>query len=114
MPQLSAPHESASALHHLRAAWDFHDRAATRKDSLLRRIRADEPRLAGRAARLRDEHDHLVARLHHLIRSATPGGEAGERLTAELIAMQAAIRDHERRVSDLLYEAYFVDLGTAG
>jgi hypothetical protein len=114
MRQSAAPHEPASALGHLRATWDRHDRATTRQDSLLRRIRADEPRLVDRATRLCDEHDRLLVRVRRILRSPARAGRAGNQLMAEIVAMQAAIREHERRVGDLLYEAYAVDLGSPG
>ena len=104
--------ESVPALRRLRAEWDRHDRVLPGPHHLLGRVRDDEPRLAGRIARLCAERDALAVRLHHLFRSADSRGD--DCVTAEITAVRAAIRAHERRVNDLLHEAYDVDLGTAG
>lgn len=82
-------------------------------DGLLASIVDDAPRLANQVERLRKEHDTLsastTALAEHL--AAHKSGDI-DRIREEGIALLSALARHRQVGSDLLYEAYMIDVGT--
>lgn len=100
----------------LGAAFERHIAVTEGPDGLLERIKSEAPRLDGSVGRLMDEHQRLRERISQtadLARQAagrTDAGAADEVRQAVTDLMGAIVR-HRQAGSDLVYEAYAVDIG---
>lgn len=85
-------------------------------DSLLAQVRTDSPRLGCRIDRLRTDHSRMLTDVELLRAALADLGDDQVALRGPAIHDQARafagrLSTHRRRRSDLVYEAYQVDLG---
>ena len=99
----------AAAMRWLRDALQDHIRDADAPDGLLAQILSDAPWFAARVQRLRDEHEQLMARATALIDAATTDRPFGELLT-EARLLSTHISEHRHAGTDLLMDAYLLDI----
>jgi predicted nuclease with TOPRIM domain len=98
-----------SALADMREAFDAHVREVEADDGLLTELIADCPRLSSRVERLRDEHSTLGERISACeadLDEADP-----QEIRTEVLDLLFALVRHRHAGSDLVYEAYNVDIG---
>lgn len=91
-----------------------HNAQTEADDGLLDRIVSDAPRLANQVRALKDEHGELSARaaeLASLVSSAK--AEAAEDVRQTGLALLTTLAHHRQTGSDLLYDAYMLDVGVA-
>lgn len=88
-------------------------------DGVLRKVREDSPRLSNQIDRLIAEHvtltlatEQLIDRLEHAPTERTQAETDDVR--DEALQLLAVIVRHRQRGSDLIYEAYNVDVGGVG
>jgi hypothetical protein len=81
-------------------------------DGLLAQISDVSPWLGPRVARLRDEHDDLVASADSLVDAAATATEADDIAEAAWALLDRVSR-HRRQGADLLYDAYALDVSAA-
>ena len=99
----------------LAEAWGAHAAVTEQPGGLFDDVVARAPRLAGRVARLRQEHVDVAAQLA-AISQAGSGGDPDADVAAvgeAALATMGAIVRHRNTGSSLLYEAYFVDIDAA-
>lgn len=92
---------------------DLRDHIALTEKQLHRDIRAHAPRLAGKVDALQADHVHFLREVERLL-DALSGESAGLDADAHREAvgkLLARLVRHRQRGSDLVYEAYVVDLG---
>ncbi|MFD1938155.1 hemerythrin domain-containing protein [Nonomuraea mangrovi] len=102
----------APAVAQVREAFAAHISIVEGPDGLFDEIRAEAPRLEGMLRRLHREHDDIAAGLAAAEEDLSAPDEAAmarvrERLTAVLVALGR----HRQRGTDLLYQAYEIDIG---
>lgn len=101
------------ALERLRTTWNDHIAKTEAEDGLFAQIVRDEPRLEASVTRLRLEHDELSTRTEKLLarcqESALDADEV-EVLRAEVLELLGQAARHRQHGSDLIYEAYQVDV----
>ena len=78
---------------------------------LLPQLEEDAPWLEGRVDQLRSEHGDLLERAEQLLASCRDGEV--EDLREEALALLQAVSRHRHRGTDLLYDAYMVDISAA-
>lgn len=78
---------------------------------MLARLEEDAPWLEGRVKQLRREHVDLLARSERLLGNWPDGG--AEDLREEALALLQAVSRHRHAGTDLLYDAYMVDISAA-
>jgi hypothetical protein len=78
---------------------------------LLPQLEEDAPWLVGRVDQLRSEHGDLLERTERLLASCRDGKV--EDLREEALALLQAVSRHRHRGTDLLYDAYMVDISAA-
>jgi hypothetical protein len=105
--------ELSAELAELGEALELHIKVTEADDGLLHDIITTEPRLAHRVERVR--HDHVTMR-HHLddARAALPTDDAGVSAARDrVVELLTAIVRHRHLGSELVYDAYNVDLEAA-
>jgi len=102
----------ASELSRVRAAVAAHVKDIEEDRGLLDEIEFAEPRLTRRVAELRAEHVDLVERAEALAHRvpARPDADFGS-LRRDIAAVLAALRAHRGFEADLVFEAFWSDLG---
>jgi Hemerythrin HHE cation binding domain len=93
------------------AAWDRHVAITESPAGLFAQIRADAPALAPRITRLRREHKQLRAALDAVTSNIGSDPRGVRERVVDIVAKLARHRQHG---SDVIYEAYSVDLGGHG
>ncbi len=78
---------------------------------LLPQLEEDAPWLEGRVDQLRSEHGDLLERAEQLLASCRDGEV--EDLREEALTLLQAVSRHRHRGTDLLYDAYMVDISAA-
>lgn len=123
---LAAPRSDArwrdrvgAAVESLRTTLEAHIASTEAADGFLARVRSDAPRLSNHVDRLVGEHEHLLADTvglcQRLERAAVePTAEEVDDVRERSIALLSALLRHRQRGSDLIYEAYQVDVGGPG
>lgn len=105
--------DAASALDSFLEALDEHIAGTERPDGLFDAVGEQAPRLTSHVARLRAEHDEMRVLAQDLRGHARAGASDAadvERIRSGcLVLLRVAVR-HRQRGSDLLYEAYEVDI----
>lgn len=99
----------AAAVGSLRDALEDHVREADADDGLLAQILSDAPWFAARVTKLRDEHVRLIERATTLIDDAATDRPVGE-LLAEARRLSARVTEHRHAGTDLLMDAYMLDI----
>ena len=113
------PEGVGNALSELRATLEEHVISAEASDGVLEQVRERAPRLSNQIDRLLEEHVAMTADTKRLMERLD---HAPEELTAEDtatirqqgLALLTTIMRHRHLGSDLLYEAYNVDVGGPG
>lgn len=103
----------ASSLTRLRAILEDHVQSTEAEEGLFTQITGDEPRLEKHVDKMREEHDHLmelVTRLLARVRGAVPDADDVKQIREDGLELVALVSRHRQRGSDLLYEAYSLDL----
>ena len=103
------------ALVHLHTAFHEHISQAEGDDGLYEEIMGREPRLRGDITVLKNEHPQILEAIHapynrlkdRAPEAHSPAAEIREEVTHAL----ARITRHRQKGADLVWEAYFVDLG---
>lgn len=94
---------------------DFREHVAITEgsDGLYQQVLTSSPRLANAVTRLTAEHAEIAATTQQLLdRSAVPvGSDAVEDLREDGTALLARLSRHRQRGSDLVYEAFELDIG---
>ena len=98
-----------SALTDMRDAFDAHVDEVEATDGLLAEVMADSPRLSSRVARLRNEHPTLSGQIDACL--ARLDGPDPSEIRSEVLDLLIALARHRHAGSDLVYEAYNVDIG---
>jgi hypothetical protein len=104
--------ELGTRLSELNEALEWHISSTEGDDGLLAEIVSSAPRLAHRVDRARADHEHLRS----LLRAATDAVEADEGVASlrdQVVELLAALVRHRQLGSDLVYEAYNVDIEAA-
>jgi hypothetical protein len=78
-------------------------------DGLLTKIVADAPRLMNKVRKAKGEHDHLRSETTELL-DALAGGEGVDKARQRVLALMGGLVRHRHLGSDLVYEAYMVDI----
>jgi len=102
----------SAELRHVREAVRAHVESTEEEEGLFDRIETEHPRLAARVAALRDEHSSLVGRASGLAERLEK--DAGAHFTSHrgvAASLLAAMRAHRAAEADLLYEAFWTDMG---
>lgn len=104
------------ALRRLEDAFDDHLHMTEASGGLFDEILTDAPRLEGRVRALREEHRELEEAIARSLEGVTTVQEPvqAEPIRDELLLLLGRLVRHRHRGSDLVYEAYGVDLGGAG
>lgn len=98
-----------AALDQMRDAFDAHVEEVEAPDGLLGELVAAAPRLSPKVERLRDEHPALSRRIdacQALLDEADHG-----KIRSEVVDLLFALVHHRQVGSDLVFEAYNVDIG---
>ena len=90
-------------------ALDRHIEYSEGPEGLLTRIVADAPRLMNRVQQAKADHDHLRSETTELI-EALADGEGVDKARERTMALMAGLVRHRHIGSDLVYEAYMVDI----
>jgi hypothetical protein len=97
---------------------DFRDHVAlTEGDGgLYARVRRGSPRLAGAVDRLAEEHEQYAEAIGGYLAVLEHGGTIADlpAFREELTTLMGQLVRHRQKGSDLVYEAYDVDLGGSG
>lgn len=101
----------AAALADLRDALEAHVTIVENPDGLLEEVLEIAPRLAQETEEIEAEHRDLLRALDRVVNAvARPDNSRAIRRSA--MALLAGLAIHRQRGSDLIYEAYNVDIGT--
>ena len=101
-----------AALMELSADFREHVAIAEAPDGFNARAVRSQPRLAKAAQRLNNEHVELAALINQLLDEVdTPDDTPAEQLRDGLTRLLGRLVRHRQRGSDLLYEAWAVDIG---
>jgi len=103
-----------TALAHLHAAFHAHIEVAESPDGLYEEVLEREPRLRSQVTRLKEEHPIILAAIHEPFERLSNRGEEyipAEDVRREVTVVLGRITRHRQRGADLVWEAYYVDLG---
>ncbi len=98
------------SLEQLKLAIEQHAEEVEGTDGLLDEIVVAAPRLHKRVTQLRREHAVLIGQTLAAITTTRTAHEAGE-VRAEVLDVLFALARHRQDGSDLVYEAYNIDIG---
>lgn len=102
-------------LHDVAKAWDDHIHVTESADGLFDEIRDREPRLAVKIDRLIAEHVELRKTIAGLLSELVSSDPAKvEDLREEILVTLGKLARHRQRGADVLYEAYWGDVGGQG
>jgi len=93
----------------LSGALDRHIEFSEGPDGLLTKIVADAPRLVNKVRKAKEEHDHLRSETSDLL-DALAGGEGVDKVCERVMTLMGGLVRHRHLGSDLVYEAYMVDI----
>jgi hypothetical protein len=103
------------SLVHLHDAFSNHIATAERPDGLYREVLDREPRLRDTVARIQGEHPTISGSIHierDRLRAVLEGLEIpADDIRRDVTKILGRVTRHRQRGADLIYEAYFVDLG---
>ncbi|MEX2279317.1 MAG: hypothetical protein WEA76_04425 [Acidimicrobiia bacterium] len=101
----------AAALAAIREALEAHISLVERPSGLLEEILEIAPRLAYATEEIEAEHIDILRLLSRAADLVDQGGQSRD-IRRSAMSLLAALAIHRQRGSDLIYEAYSVDLGT--
>lgn len=110
-------HESWSdrvraGVEHMHTTLQHHVRETESDGGMLAQLEEDAPWLEGRVEQLRREHDALLAATDALLANCREGRGA-EEIREEALDLLRGISRHRHQGTDLLYDAYMVDISAA-
>jgi hypothetical protein len=105
-----------AALAELAHDFDVHIDLTEGQGGLYEDVRSSSPRLSGRVRRLTDEHVRYAAHLDSLLVRLDGNGPIDDPLALreEVTTLMGQLVRHRQSGSDLVFEAYEVDLGGSG
>jgi hypothetical protein len=95
----------------MRATLQDHVEQTEAPDGMLAQVGIDAPWLAGRLQQLRSEHEHLTLAATALVERCDEANP--QRIRDEALALLQQVSRHRQLGTDLLYEAYLVDISAA-
>lgn len=101
------------SLERLRTTWTDHIAKTEAENGFYAQILEDAPRLEATVNRVRDEHEGLVTTTEKLLarcQEGPLGAAAIEELRLEILDLLGRSSRHRQHGSDLIYEAYQVDV----
>ncbi len=101
----------------LRAAFDDHVAETESEGGLYDEMAEQAPHLSGKAHRLREDHAPIAALLgdaQRRLAAPFPADADLDRLRDDLQRLMGRIVRHRQQGADLVWEAYAVDIGSAG
>lgn len=103
------------SLIHLHAAFHEHIDVAEGPDGLYNEVMEREPRLRDTCMKIKAEHPTILTAIHepyNRLQAREPDEfVAAEEIRDEVLSALARITRHRQKGADLVYEAYYVDLG---
>lgn len=103
--------EAAARCGALIEAFRYHVEQSEGTDGLLPEIVAKAPRLAHAVDQVKEEHRSLLVEMDRLCAAAESGGRDDvEAVRGQALNLLRALAAHRQRGSDLIYEAYLVDV----
>lgn len=110
-------HESWSdrvraGVEHMHATLQQHVRETESDGGMLAQLEEDAPWLEGRVGQLRRQHDALLRDTDALLANCR-AGQAAEEIREEALDLLRGISRHRHQGTDLLYDAYMVDISAA-
>jgi hypothetical protein len=103
--------EVAERYRNLIEAFRYHVQQSEGPEGLLPEIVATAPRLAHAVERVKEEHRTLLVDMDRLHAAAITGGLSDiEAMRQEALDLLQELAAHRQRGSDLIYEAYLVDV----
>ncbi|HYA68179.1 MAG TPA: hypothetical protein VED63_05550, partial [Acidimicrobiales bacterium] len=93
----------------LSEALDRHIEYSEGPQGLLTSIIADAPRLAHKVRKAKDQHDRLRSETSALL-EVLADGEGVDKVRRRVLALMGGLVRHRHLGSDLVYEAYMVDI----
>jgi hypothetical protein len=103
--------DTAARCQTLIEAFRYHVRESEGPDGLLPEIVTTAPRLAHAVDEVKQEHQSLLVEMNRLHAAAGTGGLVDvEAVRREALMLLQALAAHRQRGSDLIYEAYLVDV----
>ena len=109
-PDVNWRNRLLESLEQLNTALEQHAEEVESTGGLLDEIVDVAPRLSKRVVQQRDEHPVLIDQTLAAIEAARSGRDVGD-VRAEVIAALIAIARHRQHGSDLVYDAYTIDIG---
>jgi hypothetical protein len=109
----------AMAVDHAVARIAEHIKQTEADGGLLDEVMVDQPRLANRVVRMRADHEEME-KMVDALRLALAGvgdddvADRADDIRKQAVDLLGQMSRHRQRGSDLIYEAYQVDLGTHG
>jgi hypothetical protein len=109
----------AMAVDHAVARIAEHIKQTEADGGLLDEVMVDQPRLANRVVRMRADHEEME-KMADALRLAVAGvgdddvADRADDIRKQAVELLGQLSRHRQRGSDLIYEAYQVDLGTHG
>lgn len=102
----------ATELDRVRTAIDAHVESIEESEGLFEEVRLEKPRLGMRIAALEQEHKSIQARATELA-ERVPGDDEADfaALRVEVTDLLALLRRHRAAEADLVFEAFWTDLG---
>lgn len=101
------------AVERMEATLRSHVRETESEGGLLEQIDADAPWLDGRVEQLRSEHGDLLRRTEQLSAHCRRPDHEPTEVREEALALLQAVSRHRHQGTDLLYDAYMVDISAA-
>ena len=102
----------AAELETVRSCMRSHAAGVEEPEGLFDEIKTVQPRLAARAEALQREHESLAARAADLAEDLSAKIHDVDTVRAEAAKLLAQLRSHRRTEADLVYEAFWTELGT--
>ena len=101
----------AAAVERLHATLQDHVHDTEAEGGMLAQVDEDAPWLDGRVEQLRGEHEALLERSGRLLATCQQG--AAEDVRDDALELLQAVSRHRQRGTDLLWDAYMVDISAA-
>lgn len=103
--------ETSARCQALIEAFRYHVEQSEGPEGLLPEIIATAPRLAHAVDHVKQEHQNLLVEMDRLHLAAGAGGQTDvEAVRREALHLMQVLAAHRQRGSDLIYEAYLVDV----
>jgi ElaB/YqjD/DUF883 family membrane-anchored ribosome-binding protein len=101
-----------AGVEHMHTTLQHHVRETEAEGGMLAQLEEDAPWLEGRVEQLRRDHDQLLRAADDLLANCRAGHGADE-LREDALELLRGISRHRHQGTDLLYDAYMVDISAA-